>query len=130
MKIRQQSTHLLLAEPAGKRRHQPFARQNFLPNLGVCGRRAAWQRRSPEDSMEIGRDLLESEVVVFVAMCAAARVEVFALGLLRRELRRGMASGQGSSPTKYRPRAKQRPRAQAPERCSAIYAFAANCPLT
>jgi hypothetical protein len=129
MKIRQQRTHLLIAEPTGKGRHQLLARKNHLPNLGVCRRRAAWQRRSPEDSMEIGRDLLESQVVVFVAVCAAARVEVLALGLLRRELRRGMASGQ-SSPTEYRSGAKQRPRAPTPERWAAIYAFDANCPLT
>lgn len=96
VQIGQQRGHLLIGKTAGEGRHQALACQDYAPNFGVgCGR-AAGQRGSQEDRMQIRRDLLERQVVVLVAVGTADGVEVFAVHLLRSKGRLTMATGSAN----------------------------------
>lgn len=82
MQVRQQCRHLRIVKSTRKCGHHAFARQHYLSNLRVSCRSAAGQRRLVEEPMEIGRNFLESEVVVFMAMRASHLVEVLPFHLL------------------------------------------------
>ena len=88
MQIGEQRRHLLIGEAASEARHQPLARKNDAPHLRIRGGRSAGQRGVLENSMQSGRDLLQVEIVLLMAVGATNRVEMFAFGLLRSQARR------------------------------------------
>lgn len=92
MQVREQCGHLRIGESAGEAGHQVFAGENDVPHPGICGRSATGQLGMLEDSVKIGRNRLEIEIIVLVAMRASHHVEMLAFGLFRREPRRRVAS--------------------------------------
>ena len=97
MKVGQQRLHLRLTESPRKARHHTLAGQHHAADVGISRRSAAGQNRTPEYSMEIGRNLLQCEVIVIVAMSAAPLVKVLPFYLLRREPGRFVAARKNHS---------------------------------
>lgn len=93
VEIGQKRGHLLVAEPAGKGRHHSLPFHNDRAHRVVGKRRTAGQNRLREKTMQVGRHLLQLEVVVLVAVGAASSVEMLPFLLLRGECRLRMAAG-------------------------------------
>ena len=93
MEVGQQVGHLLVRKATVKGRHVAFAGENDATDLGIGGRNAAGERASVEEAMEVGRDFLEGQVVVAVAVGAAHFVEMLPFRLLRSEFSFGAAAG-------------------------------------
>ena len=82
MQVGQQGGHLILREAAGERGHEAFAGQHCVLDFGVGGGRAAGELGASEYTVQVGRNLLQSEVVIAVAVSAATFVEGHPLQLL------------------------------------------------
>ncbi len=82
MEVSQQRGHLLVVESACKTGHHASTLQDVLPDGLVGGGNATGEGRAGEDAVQIGRDLLEGEVVVLMTMGAANLVEVLPCLLL------------------------------------------------
>jgi hypothetical protein len=95
MEIGQESSYLILGEPAGEGGHHSLPLKDNVGDFAVVGGRATGELAAAEETVQVRRDLLEREVVVAMAMGASAFVEVLAFGLLRGEWRLGMATGEG-----------------------------------
>jgi hypothetical protein len=91
MQIREQIAHLLLRESSRKRRHHALTRKHHAAHFRIVRRNPARQCSTLENPMQVRRNFLEIQVVLLVAMRAPARVQMFALCLLVRKLRCGMA---------------------------------------
>ena len=87
MKVRDQRGELFLAESPGKGRHGSLTCQNHAPHLGIRGGRAAGQIPVAEKPVKNRRNLLESQIVVLVAVGATNLVEVLAFHFLRSQRR-------------------------------------------
>lgn len=85
MKVRQKRCNLLFREAAAEAGHHSLPSKNILPYGGVGGRCAAGQGLAVKNAVQVGRNLLERQVVVFVAMCASNLVKMLAFRLLRGE---------------------------------------------
>ncbi len=94
VQIGQQSCHLLSRKATRKRRHHSLARQDHALHISVARRGSAGQSRVLKDRMQIGRDFLERQIVVLVAMGAANVVKVLPFELLVGESRLTAASSQ------------------------------------
>lgn len=94
MQVGDQCGHLLLGEAAAEAGHHSLPCQDILSHGRIGGRRAAGQGDMVEDAMQVGRNLLESQVVLLVAVGAAYLVEVLARRLLRSQRRRSVAARQ------------------------------------
>ena len=88
MQVGDQGIHLLLCHLIGKRRHHSLARHEHPFDFCIGCRSAIWQCIALEEAVQIGWNLLEVQVVLFVAMSASHVVQVLALRLPRREARR------------------------------------------
>jgi hypothetical protein len=75
-------------------RHEAFAVHDDALDFSVGGGRAVGQGLAGEDAVEVRRDFFEGQIVFFVAVRAGDVVDVLALGLLRGEMRLGVAAGQ------------------------------------
>ena len=76
MQISQQRSHLLIVETTGKAGHQSPAGEYIQSNCGVrCGG-ATGQSLALENIVQLWRDLLQCQVIVLVAMCAAHLVKM------------------------------------------------------
>ena len=71
----------------------PFPVSTTRLNFGIGGGGAAGERGFCEDAVEVGRDFLQSQIVVAVAMGAANFEEMLTFRLLWRERGFGMAAG-------------------------------------
>lgn len=91
MKIGQQGGHLLVREPAGKGGHHPLPGKDHALHFGIGGRGSTGQRGAGKDAMKVGRDFLQVQVVILVAVGAADRVEVLPFRLLSGKGRLGVA---------------------------------------
>ena len=87
---------MFVGEAAIEARHQSPARQHNAPDFRVCSWNAAGKRGCVEDAMQIRRNLLECQIVFFVAMRAANAVEVLPGDLLAGQFWNGMATNQKS----------------------------------
>ena len=92
MQVSQKRRHLFVVEAPCKPRHQSPAHKDILPNRGVRCRNAAGQRLAVKDTVQIGRDFLEGEIIILMAMRAANLIEVLACCLLGGEGRRGVTA--------------------------------------
>ena len=88
MEVSQQRGHLLLVESACESGHHAATLQDILPDGLVGGGDAAGEGRAVKQPVQVGWNLLESEVVVFMAVGAAHLVEMLPCLLLRCELGR------------------------------------------
>ncbi len=97
MQVGEQGGHLLVSKATIKGRHHSFAGEYHGLNLGIgCGG-AAGEGRLGEETVEVGWDLLQAQVVVPVAVSTPDLVEVLALQLLVCELRFEMATCQSEN---------------------------------
>lgn len=85
VKIRQQRFHLRGGKAPRERRHHALALKHRTRQLHISSRGAAGQLGAVEHSVQIWRNCLERQVVVFMAMRAAHLVKMLSLRLLRRE---------------------------------------------
>ena len=83
MQISQQGGLLLVRKATVKGRHHSLSGEDDAADFCIAGKGAAGEGGLGEDSVEVWRSLLETEVVVFVTVCAADLVEVLAFCLLR-----------------------------------------------
>jgi len=91
VKVGEQIGYLLVRESAGEWRHHAFAGKNGALDVGIgCGR-AAGQLGMVEDTVQIGRDFFERQVVEFVAVGAAPIEEMLPFCLLGSKRRPGVA---------------------------------------
>lgn len=97
MKIGEQFRHLLLGKATGKTWHHSLASEHHAAHFGIGCRSPARQRGPFEDSMQVGWNLLESQIVVIVAVRTPDGVEMLAIGLLYSEGRGRPASRQQCS---------------------------------
>ena len=97
MKIGEQFRHLLLGKATGKTWHHSLASEHHAAHFGIGCRSPARQRGPFEDSMQVGWNLLESQIVVIVAVRTPDGVEMLAIGLLYSEGRGRLASRQQCS---------------------------------
>lgn len=88
VQVGDQGIHLLLCHLMGKRGHRSLARHEHPLDFCIGCRSTIWQCIALEEAVQIGWNLLEAQVVLFVAMSASHAVQALALGLLRREARR------------------------------------------
>lgn len=93
MQVGEKVGHLLLIEAAVEGRHHSLPGQDDVSHLCIGGWSAAGQRTLFEDVVEIGRNLLQAEIVVAMAMGATHIVEVLSFGLLVGELGSAVATG-------------------------------------
>lgn len=96
MQIGEQRSHLVVGKSPREAGHHCLASENRLPDLEVSGRSAAGQIPMRENAVQVGWNLLQCQIVVFVAMSAANRVEVLALLFLRCQGRLLTAAGNDS----------------------------------
>ena len=82
-----------------ERRHHAFARENHAPDFYIRRRRAAGKYAALEYGVQVGRSLLELQIVLFVAVSATHRVEMLACSLLRSQRRRCPASDERARQT-------------------------------
>lgn len=94
VQICDQRGHLLLREAAAEAGHHALSCQYIVPHGRIAGSRAAGQGFVVEDAMQIRRNLLQSQIVVLMAMGAARLIQMLAHGLLRGQRRSGMAAGK------------------------------------
>jgi len=94
MQVSKQSCHLLIVEASGKSRHHSPAGEHILPHRRIGGRYTAGQRFAVKNSMQVRRDFLQRQVILFMTMRAAHLVEMLPFRLLWRKLRRGVAASQ------------------------------------
>jgi len=94
MKVGEQRGHLLLGEAAGKAGHHSVPCQNISPDSRIGGWNSAGQGSAVKDAVQVWRNLLEDQIVVFVAVRAANLVEVLPFSLLRSQRRRRVAASQ------------------------------------
>lgn len=92
MQIRDERRHLLFGEAPVETGHHSPACQYVLPHRDIRGRRAAGQGLALKDAMQIGRNLLQRQIIVFVAMGAADLIQMLARGFLRGQRRTGAAA--------------------------------------
>ena len=83
---------MLVGEPAGKGGHHSLPGKDHLRHSGVSSRGSAGQCGAGEDAMEVGRDFLQVQVIILVAVGAADLVEVLPFCFLRGEGRLGVAA--------------------------------------
>ncbi len=81
----QQSGHLLLGESSGKGGHHSLPFQDVLPHSLIRGRSATGQGLALKNLMQIWRNLLQTKIIIPVAVGAADLVDVLAFDLLRGE---------------------------------------------
>ncbi len=93
VQIRKQSGHLRIVESAVERRHHSLAPKNYVSHSCIRCRSAAGQRGTLEDAVEIGRDFLQSEIVLLVTMSASDFVQVLPFRFLRRKRRDRVTPG-------------------------------------
>jgi hypothetical protein len=82
MQVSQERGHLFVGKSAGESGHHALACYYHALYLGVAGGNAARQCGCGKHPVKIGRDLLETKVVFFVAMGAADLVQVLPFCLL------------------------------------------------
>ena len=82
MQVSQQSSHLLIGKSSCKARHHASASKHILAHRCIGGWNATWQGLVVEETAEIGRYFLESEIVVLVAVGTSDLVEVLPFCLL------------------------------------------------
>jgi hypothetical protein len=92
MQVCQQRSHLLLGKSPGKPGHHALAMQYILPHCIVRGSNSPGQCLPRKNSVQVRRNLLQSQIVIFVAMGATAGVETLPFRFLRSECGRPMAS--------------------------------------
>jgi len=97
VQVSQQRGHLLVAKAAIKAGHHSSAHENISPHRCVRGGSAAGQGRALKEMVQIGRNFLESQIVVLVAVGATKLIKAPALSLLRGERGRGTAAGHSGA---------------------------------
>jgi hypothetical protein len=92
MQVRKQRGHLLVSKSSSKGRHQAFSGENHCSHFSIgCGS-AAGELGFPKDGVQIGWDLFQVQIVLFVAVRTASQVEMLAFRLLLGETRRRAAA--------------------------------------
>ena len=91
VQIGQHRIHLVLGHLIPERGHHSLARQQNLFNFCICCRLTIGQCVPAEEAMQIRRNLFQMQIILLVAVSATYVVEVLALSLLRRQLRRRSA---------------------------------------
>ena len=94
MKISNHRRHLFPAHLVRKRRHHPFAFHQHLLNIGIGSRLPAWQLSLVKHSMQIRRNLFQSQVIFLVAVRAPHVINPLSLRLLRSKRRLAPAPSQ------------------------------------
>jgi len=107
VQVGEQRGHLFATEAALKAGHHSPAHENIPPHRLVRGDSAAGQGRALKEMVQVGRNFLESQVVVLVAVGAANLIKAPALSLLRGKRGRGMAAGQSGADAGRQPGANQ-----------------------
>ena len=97
MEVGEEGGHLLVGEPDRKRGHHSLPGKDHALHFGISGRSSARQRGAGKDAMEIGRNFLQVQVVVFMAVGAADLVKVLPFCLLRCKGGPGVAAWQSES---------------------------------
>jgi len=95
VQVGQQRGHLNVVEAAFEGGHHALSIEHDAAYLGIVDGCATGQSRSIEHAMKIGRNLLQCEIVVFMAMSAAHLVEMLPFHLLRAQLGSATASDAG-----------------------------------
>ena len=94
VQIGEQRGHLFLGKAASKAGHHSLPCKNILPYSHVRRRSAAGKGLAIKEAMQVWWDLLEDQVVVFVAVGTSNLVEMFTFGFLRGECRSGVTAGE------------------------------------
>ncbi len=76
VEINEQVTHLLASKATGKGRHHSPARKHRTLNILIRSGQSAWQNRLIKQSVQVGRDLFQPQIIVFMAMRTARIVKV------------------------------------------------------
>jgi len=104
VQIGQQCFHLRIVKPSSKRRHHALSSHDDTPNLHIRCWSTTWQLRLVEHSMQIGRDLLQGKIVLFMAMGAPDLIEMLSFHLLLCQLRGFPAARHAKNRNQNHPR--------------------------
>lgn len=107
VQVGQEGGHLFVGKTVVKGGHQSLARQHYTSNVSIIGGSAAGQFGRFEDAVQVGRDLLEGQVIFLMTVGAADEVEVLPCGLLLGQCGHGMATGDRNN-RGYHPCAEKR----------------------
>ncbi len=82
MQVSQQGSHLLIGKSSCKAGHHASARKYILAHRCIGSWNATWQGLVVEETTEIGRYFLKSQIVVLMAVGTSNLVEVLPFCLL------------------------------------------------
>ena len=71
MQVSEQSIHLFIGESSRKGRHHSLASKDYFADFRICSRCSARQGCSRKYLMQVGRNLFQPKVVVFVTVRTA-----------------------------------------------------------
>ena len=86
MQVGEQRRHLRFIKPSGEGRHHAPSSENHASDLRVICRYAARKDLASEHAMQIGRHLLQGEIILVMTMSAADLVQVLPFHLLSGQL--------------------------------------------
>lgn len=93
MQVGEESGDLLLVEAAVEGGHHSLPGEDDISHLCIRSRCAAGQRRTLKDSLQIGRHLSQTEIIIAMAVRTTHLIEVLPFRLLPGEFWSAVATG-------------------------------------